>query len=586
MTGKIRFGISYGEMRFGILKSSRVVFDVSGQALNEAYTACQKSKWGSYKQYHGYSYITITDVLESSLRDDRSAQAVNHPSGLHEAKKFENPQMKSLEYLYGRDKVYGTRGGVNHIDKEIFDYKRKLFGIIPVYKYLNPVRESEYRIYQRSEENPKQARVYLLYGWAVSGLQIIIHLWFRKEAELYMNEHVSVIIYLQGIIMLPLLFFLLWIVWVSSSEANLREDRIETIVNSSKWFMIVAIGFQMLKNMLFYFLETRDKDEEVYFSIYLVMEADTITILLFCCWIIDNYFGVMLVFGYFLMTTVTRFSSSASDRVVEDLLSWFSEVVLSVFMVFSACYGREHFNRISYVEEKMKLESIRVFEKQVRFAKDLLQSVVSEEVMGLLESKTTVKAYKSIFIIYISNDDLVHKAKDMEPWAEYAILSEFYQDLDEMASKYGVQTLKIWATGCLMSSSFSGGLESKVQCMKFCLEVQDRIKKISARVECGLGIRMSLEEGDVSVGIFGRQGFVFDVVGQAVSTLYEIHASCPTNEIQVTENVRQTLECSREFSFQVIRRQNQKDKEMYTVGTTFDVNSQFLQLAPWVSGDS
>jgi class 3 adenylate cyclase len=73
------------------------------------------------------------------------------------------------------------------------------------------------------------------------------------------------------------------------------------------------------------------------------------------------------------------------------------------------------------------------------------------------------------------------------------------------------------------------------------LGVVDRLKRVNARFECPLQIRIGIHSGPVVAGIIGTRRFIYDVWGDTVNVASRLEAYSLPNRIHVSRDTARHL---------------------------------------------
>jgi class 3 adenylate cyclase len=129
------------------------------------------------------------------------------------------------------------------------------------------------------------------------------------------------------------------------------------------------------------------------------------------------------------------------------------------------------------------------------------------------------------------------------------IVDGLFRQFDSAAENLGVERIRTFHNGYLASCGvITPRLDSIHRSVEFALEMRRIIERFNNQSRHDLGLRVGINTGNVTSGLVGRSGLVYDMWGAAVSLAYHMHSGAPQPGIYVASQVYEVLRDSRQFT--------------------------------------
>ncbi|BDB41603.1 MULTISPECIES: adenylate/guanylate cyclase domain-containing protein [Mycobacterium] len=162
---------------------------------------------------------------------------------------------------------------------------------------------------------------------------------------------------------------------------------------------------------------------------------------------------------------------------------------------------------------------------------------------------TIAQKHQDVAIIFADIIGLDEISNDLPGNELVGIVDELFGQFDSAAEALGVENIRTFHNGYLASCGvITPRLDSIHRSLEFALEMRRIIERFNSRSPHDLGLRVGINTGNVTSGLVGQSGLVFDMWGAAVSLAYQMHSGTPQAGIYVSAQVYEAMRDSRQFT--------------------------------------
>jgi class 3 adenylate cyclase len=179
-----------------------------------------------------------------------------------------------------------------------------------------------------------------------------------------------------------------------------------------------------------------------------------------------------------------------------------------------------------------------------RKTEELLLNMLPAKIAERLKNKEKRIAdlFDNAAVVFIVIVDFTVFYKDKEPGYLIGVLTDFFNQMDRLSEKYGMEKIKTIGD-CFMSVS---GLpepshDSVERAAKFAIESRDLMRNYKTSDGHDIRVRIGIDAGKVVAGVIGERRFSYDLWGDVVNTASRMESLGIPGEIQITANVEKRL---------------------------------------------
>lgn len=184
-------------------------------------------------------------------------------------------------------------------------------------------------------------------------------------------------------------------------------------------------------------------------------------------------------------------------------------------------------------------------ERYRKQADDLLLNILPEPIARRLKNneETIADQYDDVTILFADIVNFTTMSSGVEPVEVVNKLNEIFSDFDALAVKYGLEKIKTIGDAYMVV----GGLPEPVidhcqAAVEFAVEMLKTIEQHHSWTGEPMRIRIGINSGPVVAGVIGQQKFTYDLWGDTVNVASRMESNGLSNEIQVTQSVKDKLD--------------------------------------------
>jgi class 3 adenylate cyclase/AmiR/NasT family two-component response regulator len=222
------------------------------------------------------------------------------------------------------------------------------------------------------------------------------------------------------------------------------------------------------------------------------------------------------------------------------------------------------------LEEKVRLRTLELNEekeKSERLLLNILPSEIAEELKQ--HGRVQPRRYDKVSMIFLDIVEFTKIAEQMPPEQLIEELDHYFQAIDTIFSKHGVEKIKTIGDAYLAVTGLPLPDEQHaLTALQATVEILDFIKqekeKRTSLGKTSFDVRIGIHSGSVIAGVVGNSKFAFDIWGDDVNIAARLESSGEKGRINVSESTWHLVK--NHYSFEQRGKVNAKykgDIEMY-----------------------
>ncbi|MFN2135982.1 MAG: adenylate/guanylate cyclase domain-containing protein [Candidatus Promineifilaceae bacterium] len=242
-------------------------------------------------------------------------------------------------------------------------------------------------------------------------------------------------------------------------------------------------------------------------------------------WLTIAYIASVVAAG--LLEPAARAQLSDISPAVATAQATFNFIFMGLIILGSGLYL---FNRV---------------EQYRRRADDLLLNILPAPIAARLKlsSETIADGYDDVTVLFADIVDFTPLSAAADPVAVVQKLNAIFSDFDVLAARHGLEKIKTIGDAYMVAGGLPEPRAGHCRAVAaFAVEMVDVLARHVAWDGEPLRIRVGINCGPVVAGVIGRQKFIYDLWGDVVNVASRMESYGLSNQIQVTEAVKERLE--------------------------------------------
>jgi len=226
-----------------------------------------------------------------------------------------------------------------------------------------------------------------------------------------------------------------------------------------------------------------------------------------------------------------------SNISVEILVIYNFFLLASLIIGILGGYTIESYFRRDFINEQIiKQEKL----KNEQLLLNILPRNIAEELKT--QPGTIAKNYDQITVLFadlveFSAWSLKNTAHDI-----VRLLNEIFSMFDALTDKYNLEKIKTIGDAYMVTNNLRETENSNVESVaRFAFDMRRAVDSFNTRTKHNVRLRIGIHTGPAVAGVIGVKKFVYDVWGSTVNVASRMEATCPKNEIQVSEATYELL---------------------------------------------
>jgi adenylate cyclase len=188
---------------------------------------------------------------------------------------------------------------------------------------------------------------------------------------------------------------------------------------------------------------------------------------------------------------------------------------------------------------------IRVIEALRLRADDLLLNILPAPIAERLKQNpaTIADGFNGVTVLFADIVDFTTMSSGADPTEVVSMLNDIFSEFDDLAAKYGLEKIKTIGDAYMVAAGLPEPRADHVEAVTaFAVEMLAITSHCQGLRGEPVRLRIGINTGPVVAGVIGRQKFIYDLWGDAVNVASRMESNGLTNQIQVTETVKEKLE--------------------------------------------
>ena len=193
--------------------------------------------------------------------------------------------------------------------------------------------------------------------------------------------------------------------------------------------------------------------------------------------------------------------------------------------------------RIEVRTHELELERAR--------SESLLLNILPASIAARLKEDphTIADGYNDVTVLFADIVDFTTMSAAVSPDDVVRKLNEIFSDFDVLAARHGLEKIKTIGDAYMVAGGLPEGRPDHCQAVAaFAVEMLRVLDRHTSWTGEPIRIRIGINRGPVVAGVIGRQKFIFDLWGDVVNVASRMESNGLSNQIQVTEAVKEYLD--------------------------------------------
>jgi class 3 adenylate cyclase len=180
-----------------------------------------------------------------------------------------------------------------------------------------------------------------------------------------------------------------------------------------------------------------------------------------------------------------------------------------------------------------------------RRADDLLLNILPGSVATRLKEnrETIADGFSEVTVLFADIVDFTAMSSNADPVEVVNLLNDVFSEFDELANKHGLEKIKTIGDAYMVAAGLPEPRPDHSEAiLLFALEMLEAVEKQEGLNGEPVRLRIGINTGPVVAGVISRQKFIYDLWGDAVNVASRMESNGLTNQIQVTQAVKEKLD--------------------------------------------
>lgn len=183
-------------------------------------------------------------------------------------------------------------------------------------------------------------------------------------------------------------------------------------------------------------------------------------------------------------------------------------------------------------------------------ADDLLLNILPGSIAERLKEdpSTIADGFKEVTVLFADIVDFTALSAQADAVDVVRKLNDIFSEFDALAARHGLEKIKTIGDAYMVAGGLPEPRDDHCAAVaSFALDIVALMDRHQAWDGRPLRIRVGINTGPVVAGVIGRQKFIYDLWGDAVNVASRMESNGLSNQIQVTEAVKEKLAGHYEF---------------------------------------
>lgn len=196
------------------------------------------------------------------------------------------------------------------------------------------------------------------------------------------------------------------------------------------------------------------------------------------------------------------------------------------------------------------LYMLREVERYRQRADDLLLNILPGLIAARLKEspETIADGYSEVSVLFADIVDFTTMSSGEDPVEIVNLLNDIFSSFDDLAVKHGLEKIKTIGDAYMVAAGIPEPQTDHAEAItKFAIDILDAVGQHAGFHGEPIRLRVGINTGPVVAGVIGHQKFIYDLWGDAVNVASRMESNGLTNQIQVTEAVKEKLDGTYQF---------------------------------------
>jgi adenylate cyclase len=196
------------------------------------------------------------------------------------------------------------------------------------------------------------------------------------------------------------------------------------------------------------------------------------------------------------------------------------------------------------VMRRRQFLTVRALEGEKERYKGLLFTLVPSQITDRIKEGQVPIADSNaeIAILFADIVGFTALSKQVAPGILVQLLNELFFEFDLAAERYGVEKIKTVGDGYMAVCGPPVAEQRRAVCVaQFALEMVQITRRMAARFNLPIGIRVGVHSGSLVAGVIGKSRYTYDMWGESVNMASRMEASGVADRVQLSDQAQQRL---------------------------------------------
>ncbi len=215
----------------------------------------------------------------------------------------------------------------------------------------------------------------------------------------------------------------------------------------------------------------------------------------------------------------------------------YANAVMAFVLGAATCWMFEVLRRRQFL-------TLRALEGEKERYKSLLFTLVPSQITDRIKEGHVpiADSHAEIAILFADIVGFTALTKQVAAGTLVQLLNELFFEFDLAAERYGVEKVKTVGDGYMAVCGPPVAEERRAVCVaQFALEMVQITRRMAARFNLPIGIRVGVHSGSLVAGVIGKSRYTYDMWGESVNMASRMEASGVANRVQVSDQAQQRL---------------------------------------------
>jgi class 3 adenylate cyclase len=264
-------------------------------------------------------------------------------------------------------------------------------------------------------------------------------------------------------------------------------------------------------------------------------------------------FGLMLVVVAcgLLVRYAAPLATAATLCWIAILAAWLVNPISAAFLstatlltVVAVAHAKEQAQRRAWSAQASLAEEKKISENLLL---NVLPASIAERMLG--GEQLIADKHEQVAVVFADIVNFTTLADSTPPEALVQILDDIFTRFDRIAEELDLEKIKTIGDAYMMAAGLP--IERPVNpalAAEAALRMREAVLEVNQARQIEIDMRAGIHVGEVVAGVIGQSKFVYDLWGDVVNVASRMESTAPNGEIQVTEQMRERVADSFDFT--------------------------------------